>query len=167
MVLPVSSHLPWSSPCAPRLDFPNLLFSEQFSYDTAEFTLCYGLHDCSPSFEDFIHPLSTLHYCNAPDLATRLTGDYRGRTYTDRHGPASLDTRASKKPQEITFLWFLSAEMYYKICQLHLSNTRQYQRWNRFSAIQSSFGKIISCLYKQMISQLHAQLQNPMIFLHH
>ena len=93
MVLPVSSHLPWSSPCAPRLDFPNLLFSEQFIYDTAEFTLCYGLYACSPSFENFIHPLSTLHYCNAPDLATRLTGDYRGRTHTDRHGPASLDTR--------------------------------------------------------------------------
>ena len=97
MVYPVSSHLPWSSPCAPRLDFPNLLFSEQFIYDTAEFTLCYGLYDCSPSFEDFIHPLSTLHYCNAPDLATRLTGDYRDRTYTDRHGPALLDTRAPTK----------------------------------------------------------------------
>ena len=110
MVLPVSSHLPWSSPCAPRLDFPNLLFSEQFSYDTAEFTLCYGLHDCSPSFEDFIHPLSTLHYCNAPDLATRLTGDYRGRTYTDRHGPASLDTRTQKRIpcfQEILFEYYL------------------------------------------------------------
>lgn len=78
MVLPVSSYLTWSSPCVPRLDFPNLLFSEQFYYDTAEFTLCYGLYDCSPSFEDFIHPLSTLHYCNAPDLATWLTGDYRG-----------------------------------------------------------------------------------------
>ena len=30
----------------------------------------------------FIHSLSTLHYCNAPSLATRLTGDYRDRTYT-------------------------------------------------------------------------------------
>ncbi len=27
-------------------------------------------------------------------LETRLTGDYRGRTYSDRHGTASLDTHA-------------------------------------------------------------------------
>ena len=56
------------------------------SNDTAEFTLCYGrrygLHNCSPSYRGyFIHSLSTLHYCNAPSLATRLTGDYRDRTY--------------------------------------------------------------------------------------
>ena len=30
----------------------------------------------------FIHSLSTLHYCNAPSLATQLTGDYCGRTCT-------------------------------------------------------------------------------------
>ena len=30
----------------------------------------------------FIHSLSTLYYYNAPSLATRLTGDYRDRTYT-------------------------------------------------------------------------------------
>ncbi len=36
-----------------------------------------------PSYRGyFIHSLSTLHYCNAPSLATRLTGDYRDRTYT-------------------------------------------------------------------------------------
>ena len=40
----------------------------------------------------FIHSLSTLHYCNAPSLTTRLTGDYRDRTYTGKCGPASLDT---------------------------------------------------------------------------
>ena len=38
-----------------------------------------------------IHPLSTPHYCDAPDLTTRLTGDYRDRTCTGWHGPASLD----------------------------------------------------------------------------
>lgn len=70
MVLPVSSRIPWSSPCVPRLDFPNLLFSDQFYYDMAEFTLCYGLYDCSLSFEDFIHPINTLHYCNAPKSKT-------------------------------------------------------------------------------------------------
>ena len=30
----------------------------------------------------FIHSLSTLYYYSAPSLATRLTGDYRDRTYT-------------------------------------------------------------------------------------
>ena len=44
----------------------------------------------------FIHSLSTLHYCNAPSLATRLTGDYRDRTYTGKCGPASLDTPHKK-----------------------------------------------------------------------
>lgn len=55
------------------------LFRDLFN-DTAEFTLCYGLHDCSPLFQGyFIHSLSTLYYYNAPSLATRLPGDYRDR----------------------------------------------------------------------------------------
>ena len=67
------------------------------SNDTAEFTLCYGLHDCSPLFQGyFIHSLSTLYYYNAPSLATRLTGDYRDRTYTGKCSPALLDTRKRK-----------------------------------------------------------------------
>ena len=42
--------------------------------DTAEFTLCYGLHDCSHLFQGyFIHSLSTLYYYNAPSLATLLS----------------------------------------------------------------------------------------------
>ena len=45
----------------------------------------------------FIHSLSTLYYYSAPSLATRLTGDYRDRTYTGKCGPASLDTRNTKK----------------------------------------------------------------------
>ena len=45
----------------------------------------------------FIHSLSTLYYYNAPSLATRLTGDYRDRTYTGKYGPASLDTRHKQK----------------------------------------------------------------------
>lgn len=43
---PVSSHVPWFSPICPRLNFPLFSF-ETFFNDTAEFTLCYGLHDCS------------------------------------------------------------------------------------------------------------------------
>ena len=46
----------------------------------------------------FIHSLSTLHYCNAPSLTTRLTGDYRDRTYTGKCSPALLDTRIRKAP---------------------------------------------------------------------
>ena len=45
----------------------------------------------------FIHSLSTLHYYNAPSLATRLTGNYRDRTYTGEYGPASLDTQHKKR----------------------------------------------------------------------
>ena len=45
----------------------------------------------------FIHSLSTLYYYNAPSLATRLTGDYRDRTFTGKCGPASLDTRHKRR----------------------------------------------------------------------
>ena len=50
----------------------------------------------------FIHSLSTLHYCNAPSLATQLTGDYRDRTYTGKCGPASLDTLQNKRTNSKT-----------------------------------------------------------------
>ena len=70
---------------------------ETFFNDTAEFTLCYGLHDCSHLFQGyFIHSLSTLYYYNAPSLTTRLTGDYRDRTYTGKCGPALLDHTKTK-----------------------------------------------------------------------
>ena len=75
-----------------KAQLPFSLFRDLFN-DTAEFTLCYGLHDCSPLFQGyFIHSLSTLYYYNAPSLATRLTGDYRDRTYTGKYSPALLDT---------------------------------------------------------------------------
>ena len=77
----------------------SLFFSfETFFNDTAEFTLCYGLHDCLHLFQGyFIHSLSTLYYYNAPSLTTRLTGDYRDRTYTGKCSPALLDTRKKNK----------------------------------------------------------------------
>lgn len=76
-----------------KAQLPFSLFRDLFN-DTAEFTLCYGLHDCSPLFQGyFIHSLSTLYYYNAPSLATRLTGDYRDRTYTGKCSPALQDTR--------------------------------------------------------------------------
>ena len=94
---PVSSHVPWFSPIFPRHNFPFFLFRDLFN-DTAEFTLCYGLHDCSHLFQGyFIHSLSTLYYYNAPSLATRLTGDYRDRTYTGKCSPALLNTHNKKR----------------------------------------------------------------------
>ena len=79
-----------------KAQLPFSLFRDLFN-DTAEFTLCYGLHDCSHLFQGyFIHSLSTLYYYNAPSLATRLTGDYRDRTYTGKCSPTLLDTRKSK-----------------------------------------------------------------------
>ena len=79
-----------------KAQLPFSLFRDLFN-DTAEFTLCYGLHDCSHLFQGyFIHSLSTLYYYNAPSLTTRLTGDYRDRTYTGKCSPALLDTRTKK-----------------------------------------------------------------------
>ena len=52
----------------------------------------------------FIHSLSTLHYCNAPSLTTRLTGDYRDRTCTGKCDPASLDAHHINKKQIKFFL---------------------------------------------------------------
>ena len=39
------------------------------------------------------------YYYNAPSLATRLTGDYRDRTFTGKCGPASLNTQYKKRTQ--------------------------------------------------------------------
>ena len=87
-----------------KAQLPFSLFRDLFN-DTAEFTLCYGLHDCSHLFQGyFIHSLSTLYYYNAPSLTTRLTGDYRDRTYTGKCSPALLDTRKRKKNPYLCFL---------------------------------------------------------------
>ena len=81
-----------------KAQLPFSLFRDLFN-DTAEFTLCYGLHDCSHLFQGyFIHSLSTLYYYNAPSLTTRLTGDYRDRTYTGKCSPALLDTHKKRSP---------------------------------------------------------------------
>jgi len=67
----------------PRVQLPFALFSETFltiRQNSLYVTVCIIAR---PSYRGyFIHSLSTLHYCNAPSLATRLTGDYRDRTYT-------------------------------------------------------------------------------------
>ena len=82
----------------PKVQLPFALFSETFltiRQNSLYVTVCIIAR---PSYRGyFIHSLSTLHYCNAPSLATRLTGDYRDRTYTGKCGPASLDTRHKQK----------------------------------------------------------------------
>ena len=86
-----------------KAQLPFSLFRDLFN-DTAEFTLCYGLHDCSHLFQGyFIHSLSTLYYYNAPSLTTRLTGDYRDRTYTGKCSPALLDTRKEKSGHAVEY----------------------------------------------------------------
>ena len=81
----------------PKVQLPFALFSETFltiRQNSLYVTVCIIAR---PSYRGyFIHSLSTLHYCNAPSLATRLTGDYRDRTYTGKCSPALLDTRKRK-----------------------------------------------------------------------
>ena len=106
-----------------KAQLPFSLFRDLFN-DTAEFTLCYGLHDCSHLFQGyFIHSLSTLYYYNAPSLTTRLTGDYRDRTYTGKCSPALLDTHKKRrsgldyKPLPLLFLNIASEfRIYHTLC---------------------------------------------------
>ena len=90
---PVSSHVPWFSPNLPRLNFPFFSFETFLTIrqNSLYVTVCMIARTSYRSY--FIHSLNTLHYCNAPSLATRLTGDYRDRTYTGEYSPALLDTR--------------------------------------------------------------------------
>ncbi len=90
---PVSSHVPWFSPIYTRLNFSLFSFETFFltiRQNSLYVTVCMIVRTFYQGY--FIHSLSTLHYCNAPSLTTRLTGDYRDRTYTGKCGPASLDT---------------------------------------------------------------------------
>ena len=107
-----------------KAQLPFSLFRDLFN-DTAEFTLCYGLHDCSHLFQGyFIHSLSTLYYYNAPSLTTRLTGDYRDRTYTGKCSPALLDTRKRKRAEPRRALPMIFALVYVAIyCSLLKANT--------------------------------------------
>ena len=78
------------------------LFSETFltiRQNSLNVTVC--IIACPSCRGYFIHSLSTLYYYNAPSLATRLTGDYRDRTYTGKCGPASLDTLHRKSQPQL------------------------------------------------------------------
>ena len=66
----------------PKVQLPFALFSETFltiRQNSLYVTVCMIV---STLLEHITHSLSTLYYYNAPSLATRLTGDYRDRTYT-------------------------------------------------------------------------------------
>ena len=94
---PVSSHIPWFSPIFPRLNSPLFSFQRPFltiRQNSLNVTVC--MIACTFYQGYFIHSLSTLYYYSAPSLATRLTDDYRDRTFTGKCGPASLDTQYEK-----------------------------------------------------------------------
>ena len=95
---PVSSHVPWFSPILPSFNFP--LFSFETFLTIRQNSLYVMVCMIVRTFYQgyFIHSLSTLYYYNAPSLTTRLTGDYRDRTYTGKCGPALLDTHNIKEP---------------------------------------------------------------------
>ena len=81
----------------PKVQLPFALFSETFltiRQNSLYVTVCMIARSSCRGY--FIHSLSTLYYYNAPSLATRLTGDYRDRTYTGKCSPALLDTRKRK-----------------------------------------------------------------------
>lgn len=94
VAFPVFSHVPWFSPILPRLKFPFFSFETFLTIrqNSLNVTVCMIARSSYRGY--FIHSLSTLHYCNAPSLATRLTDDYHDRTYTGKCGPALLDTRS-------------------------------------------------------------------------
>lgn len=78
----------------PRAQLLFALLSETFltiRQNSLNVTVCMIARSSCRGY--FIHSLSTLYYYNAPSLATRLTGDYRDRTFTGKCGPASLDTQ--------------------------------------------------------------------------
>ena len=84
----------------PRAQLLFALLSETFltiRQNSLNVTVCMIARSSCRGY--FIHSLSTLYYYNAPSLATRLTGDYRDRTFTGKCGPASLDTQYKKSKE--------------------------------------------------------------------
>ena len=87
----------------PRAQLLFALLSETFltiRQNSLNVTVCMITRSSCRGY--FIHSLSTLYYYNAPSLATRLTGDYRDRTFTGKCDPASLDTQ-HKNSRNSTF----------------------------------------------------------------
>lgn len=94
---PSSVHLPWSSLSLEKLDslLPGCPDFFTILQNSLHVTVCIL---ASPVSDRYITlPLSTPHFCDAPGLATRLLGDYRGGTFTRWCGPASLDAPGQEK----------------------------------------------------------------------
>ena len=91
--------------CIPRAQLLFALLSETFltiRQNSLNVTVCMIARSSCRGY--FIHSLSTLYYYNAPSLATRLTGDYRDRTFTSKCGlflsaPVSSLPPAALHPQ--------------------------------------------------------------------
>lgn len=113
-----------------KVQLPFALFSETFLTirQNSLYVTVYII--ARPSYRGyFIHSLSTLHYCNAPSLATRLTGDYRDRTYTGQCDSASLDTLHKKKSsRRALYFWWSGGIAYHSMLPLHhiAANTQTY-----------------------------------------
>ena len=90
---PNSVHLPCSSLSLEKLDslLPGFFTILKNSFQVAVCILA------SPVPDRYITlPFNTPHFCDAPGLATRLLGDYRGGTFTRWYGPALLDAPGHK-----------------------------------------------------------------------
>ena len=98
------------------------LFSETFltiRQNSLNVTVCIIARPSCRGY--FIHSLSTLYYYNAPSLATRLTGDYRDRTYTGKCSPALLDTRKRKAMACAMTFQFIFASLFSRnTCQFYI-----------------------------------------------
>ena len=73
-------------------EFDTMAFSAQEFYTSRK--LDAALNPVLPWYTaiNSVRDLRFSYYYNAPSLATRLTGDYRDRTYTGKCSPALLDT---------------------------------------------------------------------------
>lgn len=104
--IPSSSRLLWPSPMFPRL---GSLFcprvSEVLFNDAAEFTLCYGLHLCSPCFLDryFILPLSTPHLCDALRISYPAPWRLPGRDFHPQVRPSFAGRAQQKRLVKLLF----------------------------------------------------------------
>ena len=107
-----------------KAQLPFVLFSETLltiRQNSLNVTVCMIARTFYQGY--FIHSLSTLHYCNAPSLATQLTGDYRDRTYTGKCGPASLDTLQEKGSH---FDSLLQLPIYFRIFDIEYISSIRY-----------------------------------------
>ena len=99
------------------------LFSETFltiRQNSLNVTVCIIARPSCRGY--FIHSLSTLYYYNAPSLATRLTGDYRDRTYT---GKCEKDPGFLSKPLILLFTDYISSQSVFIILKMN-SNRSNY-----------------------------------------